>query len=1032
MSIFEQYKNSKQLWVVTALVLALAVCFGVAAYLMLSSKPAGPAEVSTSSEAESSQEESGASEEPSESEPEEASSETGESSAPAASRPASSWSAGGTVASSAPVVDITPRPGQALTVSTPGVHSETGTYGSITLSAGGITLKNKTVTGDLLLASDVGDGEVVLESCTVKGQILVEGGATVTLRDVTAAKLAVRRAGGATDLLFKGKTTVQTLTAQSHVTLDESGLEEGYDGLRAVVTERGAPIWQSVSLLAGQLDSVTANDTTNVITGRGARIATVTANARTHLSGGGTVSKLVVANSDVTYESRPGAVDVKSGYSSPAQRDWAIGETDPSRGESGSGSGSSDSRARLARPTVSAAAPSADGAVVFSFDGAGSHVSRYDAAYKLNGVTTAYPAAGLVVKAGDQITVTVHAVSRYGSRYNSPSVTVEYAVKSRTAPVPALAKGSDDKSVVLSFACTDELTALTDYDIAATYGGAAFPLDGGSIPAADKTYTVTKPIAPETASRDLVFSVTARGRADNAARTLWLPSAAAGTAAVSRLATPDMNRQDDVSASLDGALTLEVPPGLPPDGTRYVVHSVGGPDDETALSLSGRRYTFAVRPAAAEYGFSVVARSTLTDAGKLIFDSEPLRLITVRGSAAPLPAPGNLSLRADENGRAVFSFTEVREASGYRLTYTSKSPARSAPGSERTIDIAPFDLTILDGTASYHSALTAADIAGFSLAAKGDGLLSADGEASAPAEVTQLGQPTGLRAALNGDGSRIALSFDIAANAANARHELDITLGGAHRSVTLDPGVAEYALDVGTVVAGEETRLTFKARALSTGALVLDSARTTSGTYTLVRLPDTDLELELDSGPAGAPTAYTYTLTMRNSGATSFEVKYRVGGGAPQTVVAVGDTRIIEVPIERGEISELQVRALGRQEGDTCYLPSLTAVKRAVVALGPPRFEGIARPLDADAEGNAVFSMRADAGVNYNFLIFKTDGGALIPPNYPGRSNPAVSSDGVLEYTLYGLPPDEVSSILVRPCQSGRIDNLYAAYRCRF
>ena len=56
-----------------------------------------------------------------------------------------------------------------------------GTYtddfnGNVMINAAGVTLKNLTVNGDLIIGDGVGDGEVILEDVTVTGRVLIRGG----------------------------------------------------------------------------------------------------------------------------------------------------------------------------------------------------------------------------------------------------------------------------------------------------------------------------------------------------------------------------------------------------------------------------------------------------------------------------------------------------------------------------------------------------------------------------------------------------------------------------------------------------------------------------------------------------------------------------------------------------------------------------------------------------------------------------------------------------------------------------------------
>jgi hypothetical protein len=76
------------------------------------------------------------------------------------------------------------------------IYEEEGTYGpeedvetikgNVTIASDGITLRNVIINGDLLIAEEVGDGEVKLKNVTVKGEVIVKGGGpnSVELEDL--------------------------------------------------------------------------------------------------------------------------------------------------------------------------------------------------------------------------------------------------------------------------------------------------------------------------------------------------------------------------------------------------------------------------------------------------------------------------------------------------------------------------------------------------------------------------------------------------------------------------------------------------------------------------------------------------------------------------------------------------------------------------------------------------------------------------------------------------------------------------------
>ena len=104
----------------------------------------------------------------------------------------------------------------------PGDYALGGTFGNVTITSPGVTLRDTVVSGDLYITGGVGLGGVQLENVTVLGRIIAsgtgtsEGGSSILLRNVTADELLVDnlqdnevsiRADGITEI---GNTTVRT------------------------------------------------------------------------------------------------------------------------------------------------------------------------------------------------------------------------------------------------------------------------------------------------------------------------------------------------------------------------------------------------------------------------------------------------------------------------------------------------------------------------------------------------------------------------------------------------------------------------------------------------------------------------------------------------------------------------------------------------------------------------------------------------------------------------------------------------------
>ena len=131
-------------------------------------------------------------------------------------------------------------------------HSAAGSFNDITINTGGVVLKNKTVLGDLIISSKVGNGAVTLENIVVRGDITVKGGGKVTLKDVTAVTVTAGYPG-TTDYILSGKSTVYQMNVTGSVTIDESGLTNGYYGVKRVSAQNSEAL-KNVTLKSGTIE----------------------------------------------------------------------------------------------------------------------------------------------------------------------------------------------------------------------------------------------------------------------------------------------------------------------------------------------------------------------------------------------------------------------------------------------------------------------------------------------------------------------------------------------------------------------------------------------------------------------------------------------------------------------------------------------------------------------------------------------------------------------------------------------------------
>lgn len=207
--------------------------------------------------------------------------------------------------------------------------------GSAVVSTDDVTLKDMTITGDLIIAEGVGDGHVVLDNVTVDGQLIVRGGgenSVIIKGDSTIDTISVERIDGAVRIAVEGNANVETVlidngvedvkiegrvdtvnVAAANVNVELTGTandinvaEEAHD---ATITLTKTATADNVTtnaenttiIVAGTVSSIDVADTASnsvIKTQSSATIDKVTTGAsNTIIEGNGTVSNVVVEES---------------------------------------------------------------------------------------------------------------------------------------------------------------------------------------------------------------------------------------------------------------------------------------------------------------------------------------------------------------------------------------------------------------------------------------------------------------------------------------------------------------------------------------------------------------------------------------------------------------------------------------------------------------------------------------------------------------------------------------------------------------
>ena len=179
---------------------------------------------------------------------------------------------------------------------------------NVTISAA-CTLSDATVNGNLYITEDVLSGNVNLNNVTVKGDIIV-GGGNVTLDGVNAMSLVVANPmGNKPTVIATGSTNIGTTEVQTSASLAESGLSANAGGFSDIsVTGEGT----NLSLDAAVWDVRTKAASTIVTTGS-TTISELTADAKTTVTGNGSIQTAKLNASGCELVMQPAEVQLASG-----------------------------------------------------------------------------------------------------------------------------------------------------------------------------------------------------------------------------------------------------------------------------------------------------------------------------------------------------------------------------------------------------------------------------------------------------------------------------------------------------------------------------------------------------------------------------------------------------------------------------------------------------------------------------------------------------------------------------------------------
>ena len=171
------------------------------------------------------------------------------------------------------------------------------------------TLSGADIQGNLYITEGVLAGNVELEDVTVAGDIIVSGG-NVTLDGVSALDLIVSNPTGLPpQVIASGNTNIGTTEVQTAATLTESNLSASAGGFSDLkITGENTSLTLDAAVWEAAVDK-----SASILTTGSSSISTLTANAKTTITGGGSVQKAVINANGCELVMQPANVELASG-----------------------------------------------------------------------------------------------------------------------------------------------------------------------------------------------------------------------------------------------------------------------------------------------------------------------------------------------------------------------------------------------------------------------------------------------------------------------------------------------------------------------------------------------------------------------------------------------------------------------------------------------------------------------------------------------------------------------------------------------
>jgi hypothetical protein len=220
------------------------------------------------------------------------------------------------------------------------VYDKPGTYGpesgimtvenNVEIRAADVVLRNMVIKGDLLIAKEVGNGNVTLQNITVEGKTLVNGGGenSIYIENCSLAQVIVNKEDGKIRIVVKGDTKVDTVNVQSGAKIEGQNASKG---IGKVVIEGSIPADAEIVLagnfgevevkvskasikveegMVNRINIAQGSDEAKIELGEKAEVKVVEVNSKATVSGKGYIETAIVKANGVIIEQKPFNLEV--------------------------------------------------------------------------------------------------------------------------------------------------------------------------------------------------------------------------------------------------------------------------------------------------------------------------------------------------------------------------------------------------------------------------------------------------------------------------------------------------------------------------------------------------------------------------------------------------------------------------------------------------------------------------------------------------------------------------------------------------